>query len=232
MPRASRHDSVARMTRVEATAPATAPTAPARPGGWRRLLRWFGILCLLAASAIGGYVGWLLWGTGLETQRAQRDLRAGFEDVINTRPSSEAPTTTPLPGSAYAELRIPSIGLTFIVVEGTAYADLKKGPGHYTKTSDPWDETGRVGIAGHRTTYLHPFFDLDKVAVGDRIVLRTEFGTFTYRVTRNFVIPEAGSGRVLTQTVRPTLVLTTCNPKYSSSQRLIVTANLVSPAAA
>jgi LPXTG-site transpeptidase (sortase) family protein len=63
--------------------------------------------------------------------------------------------------------------------------------------------------------------------VGDPITLRTEYGTFDYRVTRVYVIPEAGSGVVLTQTPTPTLVLTTCNPRYSSSQRLIVTADRV-----
>jgi LPXTG-site transpeptidase (sortase) family protein len=61
--------------------------------------------------------------------------------------------------------------------------------------------------------------------VGDPITLRTEYGTFDYRVTQVFVVPEAGSGSVLQQTKQPTLVLTTCNPRYSSSERLIVTAD-------
>jgi sortase (surface protein transpeptidase) len=47
-------------------------------------------------------------------------------------------------------------------------------------------------------------------------------------VSRVFVVTSAGSGRVLAQTSRPTLVLTTCNPKYSSAERLIVTARRVS----
>ena len=84
-----------------------------------------------------------------------------------------------------------------------------------------------MGIAGHRTTYLHPFFNLDKVVAGDRITLRTEFGTFDYVVTRVFAVNEYGSGRVLEQTAEPTLVLTTCHPKYSSSERLIVEARSV-----
>jgi sortase A len=99
------------------------------------------------------------------------------------------------------------------------------GPGHYPDTADPWDVAGRVGIAGHRTTYLHPFFDLDRIRAGDEITLRTEYGTFTYRVDRDpFVVEEAGSGAVLHQTEEATLVLTTCHPKYQSPQRLIVTA--------
>jgi sortase A len=115
-----------------------------------------------------------------------------------------------------------------IVVEGTDYDDLKKGPGHYADTANPWEDGGRVGIAGHRTTYSAPFWDLQDLDVGDRIVLRTEYGTFTYEVDDSFVIPSAGSGVVLEQTRAPTLVLTTCNPRFSDAERLIVTAVRVS----
>jgi len=46
-------------------------------------------------------------------------------------------------------------------------------------------------------------------------------------VNRVFAVNEYGSGRVLEQTDEPSLVLTTCHPKYFSSQRLIVTADRV-----
>lgn len=178
----------------------------------------------MLAAGFAGYVAWLLWGTGLSTQRAQDQLRQDWQSVVNTKPPADAPKLAPL-GSRYAEIQIPSIGLDMMVVQGTDYPDLKLGPGHYVDTANPWDDTGRVGIAGHRTTYLHPFFSLDHVHTGDTITIRTEYGTFDYRVNRDpFVVPESGSGFVLDQTVQPTLVLTTCNPKYSSYQRLIVTA--------
>jgi LPXTG-site transpeptidase (sortase) family protein len=200
---------------------------PAPRVGWRGIVRWFGMLCLMGAAGAGGYLGWLLWGTGLETKRAQEALRADFVGIVDTRLPAEGDDVVRLPGQAYAQIQIPSIGVDFIVVEGTDYETLKKGAGHYPSTADPWDQTGRVGIAGHRTTYLHPFSDLDKVEVGDDIVLRTEFGTFTYQVTRNFIIPSAGSGRVLSETRQPSLVLTTCHPRFSSAERLIVTATRV-----
>jgi LPXTG-site transpeptidase (sortase) family protein len=189
-------------------------------------LRAFGFGCLMVAAGLAGYVAWLLWGTGLETARAQDELRETvaplFEDP--TPPSADERY---LPGEAYAAIEIPSIELDFIVVEGTDYVSLKKGPGHYPTSADPWEGTGRVGIAGHRTTYLHPFLNLDLVRVGDAITLHTKHGTYTYEVDRNYVLPEAGSGAALEQTSQPTLVLTTCHPKYSSRERLIVTATLV-----
>ncbi|MFN8232126.1 MAG: sortase [Actinomycetota bacterium] len=206
-----------------------APVLRPRRPWWSAALHWFGMGCLLFAAGVAGYIAWLLWGTGLETKAAQADLERGFQAVVDTRTPEQAPPAgvVPLRGSAYAELVIPRIGLDMIVVQGTDTESLKKGPGHYPDTADPWDDTGRVGIAGHRTTYLAPFNHLDAMRVGDPITLRTEYGTFDYRVSEVFVIPSEGSGVVLSQTVEPTLVLTTCHPKYSSSQRLIVTADRV-----
>jgi sortase A len=197
------------------------------PIGWRPFVRWFGIACLVAASGVGGYIGWLLWGTGLQTKEAQHTLRADFVPSIGTESLGNGQTAAPLPGDAYAEIVIPRISLDMIVVEGTDTNDLKSGPGHYSDTADPWDDHGRVGIAGHRTTYLSPFWNLQQMRVGDPITLRTVYGDFTYRVDEVFVVPSSGSGVVLDQTVRPSLVLTTCNPRFSASQRLIVTADRV-----
>jgi LPXTG-site transpeptidase (sortase) family protein len=201
----------------------------------RAVIRAFGFGCLMTAAGLAGYTAWLLWGTGLETARAQDELRTESTPLFQ-RPTPVGQEERYLPGEAYAAIVIPSIDIDFIVVQGPdddTYRSydwtetLKKGPAHYPDTADPWDRTGRVGIAGHRTTYLHPFLNLDRVRPGATIELITRHGTYTYEVDRNFVKPEAGAGVVLEQTRRPTLVLTTCNPKYSSSQRLIVTATLV-----
>jgi len=136
-----------------------------------------------------------------------------------------------VPGRAVAILVIPRIHLDMVVVEGTDTESLKKGPGHYTQTAYPWEDHGRVGIAGHRTTYGAPFWSLDRLRPGDPIILKTEYGIFRYVVTRTVITPPSGilpSGRsVLAQTERPTLVLTTCNPRFSASQRLVVFADRV-----
>ena len=204
-----------------------------RRAPWHAGLRWFGSVCLMGAAFFGGYVAWLLWGTGLETRAAQERLRTSIERSLESDRSGSGSIDAPLPGiqevegSAYAIIQIPRIGIDYVVVEGTDYTSLKKGPGHYPETADPWDKSGRVGIAGHRTTYLAPFYDLDRAGPGDDIVLLTRYGRFRYEVTRTFVIPAEGSGVVLEQTTEPTLVLTTCNPRFSSTERLIVEAVLV-----
>ena len=148
---------------------------------------------------------------------------------IDTRPPPSTATDRPiLEGHAVAEIVIPAIDLDFVVVQGTGTEALKEGPGHYVDTAMPWDDSGRVGIAGHRTTYLHPFEDLDSLQAGDEIDLRTRYGTYRYGVARVFAIPAAGSGRVLEQTSPPDLVLTTCHPEFSSAERLVVYADRTS----
>jgi sortase A len=202
--------------------------------GLRRAARILGILFILAAVAIGGYVAWTLWGTGFTTQRWQDRLRPGLERKIHAfanHPVAAPTTITPVPGQGVAIIKIPRIHLDMVVVEGTDTLALEKGPGHYTGTAYPWQNHGRVAIAGHRTTYLHPFYNLNEVKVGDPILLLTEYGTFRYQVTGSYVtLPDGilpGGQYVLDQTRAPTLALTTCNPRYSAAQRLIVLAKRV-----
>src|SRR4029450_6296908 len=177
-----------------------------------RVLRITGLVFIAAALVLVGYMWWNLWGTGFAAQRAQDDLRPRFErNVASLTPADAPDRVVKVPGDAVAIIRIPRIGVDYVVVEGTDTEALKKGPGHYTDTAYPWQDTGRVGIAGHRTTYLAPFWSLND--------LPPEYGIFAYRAARIVVPPPSGilpSGvSVLRQTVDPSLVLTTCNPRFS-----------------
>src|SRR6266545_2537432 len=116
-------------------------------------------------------------------------MRPNFEKKLGTRvPTDPTADAVRVPGSAVAILKIPRIHLDMVVVEGTDTESLKKGPGHYTETAYPWQDHGRVAIAGHRTTYLHPFYDLNEMREGDPVIMETVYGTFRYVVTRVFVI--------------------------------------------
>jgi sortase A len=193
----------------------------------RRVLRFVGQTCLTLAFILTAYIVWLLWGTGIYTASQQDALQQQLETriaVAERNPRTGEPTI--LPGRAYAILQIPSIDVDVVVVQGTDVVDLKSGPGHYRRTDDPWDQEGRVGIAGHRTTYGAPFWDLNEVRHGDDIRLETELGTFDYEVTGvREVLPTAGE--VLRPTGKPSLVLTTCTPRFSAARRLIVIATRV-----
>ena len=200
-----------------------------RPNRRGRGLRIAGIALIGVALALGGYMWWQLWGTGLTTRAEQNELRPTFEDTVATRDVDEAPSAdqvVKVPGNAVAILEIPKIDVDMVVVEGTDTESLKKGPGHYSRTAYPWEDSGRVGIAGHRTTYGAPFWSLNELREGDEIVLATEYGIFEYRVTGSRII-DPSDGSVLDPTRDPTLVLTTCNPRFSAAERLVVFADRV-----
>jgi len=121
-------------------------------------------------------------------------------------------------------IRIPSIGVDQAIVRGVGRADLRQGPGHYPGTALPGTR-GNTVISGHRTTYTRPFHDLDRLDIGDAIWVDTAEGSFKYIVEESFVVdptnvePLRGSDRAI-------LTLTTCNPKGSAAQRLVVVAAL------
>jgi sortase A len=128
------------------------------------------------------------------------------------------------PGDPLGRIEIPKIGLSSIFVEGTSTADLRKGPGHYPATPLPGLH-GTVGIAGHRTTYLAPFHDIDKLKPGDRIQLSMPYGRFVYTVERTRIVPPTAVW-VTDRVGYDRLILSACHPLYSAAQRIVVFAKL------
>ena len=111
-------------------------------------------------------------------------------------------------------------------VEGTSRDDLKKGPGHYPETPFP-GTIGNAAIAGHRTTYLHPFWAIDNLVPGDDIIIETLAGTFDYRMSEPHLIVKPTDVWVVNNTPDAELTLTACNPKGSAAQRIVIKAKLV-----
>lgn len=133
-------------------------------------------------------------------------------------------------GDALTRLRIEKLDVDVVVVEGTSASALRAGAGHYPATPLP-GEQGNVAIAGHRTTYGRPFHDLDRMAPGDRIELETPIGTDVYEVAREpFVVGSHDWQPIANTPDEHALTLTTCHPKGSARQRLIVRAELVESA--
>jgi sortase A len=201
-----------------------------------RILIGLGVLLLL-------FTAYQIWGTSVQEARTQSGLRTQLQaetnsdavrhalaeesalDKLPTGPPQIAPTTTAPPeGNPIGDIRIPVIGINQVVVEGTNTPDLRKGPGHYIGTPLP-GQAGNVAIAGHRTTYGHPFYNLDSVKVGDPIVLTTLQGIFVYDATKSFVVSPSDS-QVVDNVIANQLTLTTCNPRFSATTRLVVQATL------
>lgn len=214
-----------------------------------------GRLMITSGSVILLLVAYQLWGTNLQTNKAQNSLANEYESIVDS-PSdgttpTPAPTTTQVPplygtttlpvpspagvapaiaapanGQTFGRISIPSIGLRdFYFIEGVGVDQLKKGAGHYPGTPLPGQQ-GNSAIAGHRTTYGAPFHNIDKVRSGDMVTVETIQGKFTYEVTgQEIVSPTEVS--VLDPTPGPTLTLTACHPKFSARERIITFAKLV-----
>ena len=197
--------------------------------GMGRTLIAFGVLLFL-------FVAYQLWGTGITERREQKALRATFESqLLTTPPTLPLPAGSPAPGppapapelgDAVGLLEIPKIDVKKFVVEGVGVEDLKGGPGHYPETPMP-GEKGNAAIAGHRTTYGAPFYDLDALEPGDAIFVSTTSGRFRYDVTETRIVDPSESS-VLNPTDDDRLTLTTCHPRFSAAERMIVIARLIS----
>jgi len=156
-------------------------------------------------------------------------------------------------GDPFAVLHIPRLaggdGYERVVVEGVAQVQLAQGPGHYIDTAMPGQE-GNFAVAGHRVGRGSPFLDLDQLRPGDPVVVETAADWYVYRVLGDPATGDFGtdpSGIPGQEIVRPTdvavisptpggpadgatsgayLTLTTCHPKYSARQRLVIHARL------
>jgi sortase A len=127
-------------------------------------------------------------------------------------------------GDAVGRLKMPKLGRSYVVVEGTNTDDLRKGPGHYPKTPLP-GEGGTVGVAGHRTTYGAPFRTVDKLKPGNELIMDMPYGRFTYKVDKiQIVNPDALW--ITDKRKREMLVLSACHPLYSAAKRIVVFSHL------
>lgn len=182
------------------------------------------------------FVAYELWGTGIAEARDQSRLKDRFRKELQAPPTTipaagapAPPATVPESGDAIALIEIPKLEVNKAMVEGVGVEDLKKGPGHYPGTPMP-GQAGNSAIAGHRTTYGAPFNRLDELSPGDPIIVTTKEGKFRYEVDRQDIVSPSQVS-VLDPTPDNRLTLTTCNPKFSAAQRLIITARLSGPVA-
>ncbi|MFI8824249.1 class E sortase [Streptomyces sp. NPDC053431] len=208
----------------------------------RLVVRTLSELCVTVGALIVLFVAYLLYWTGVQADSATAGQLDTLQQEWVERPVAPAgaPRATPAPapyaaGKGFAVMYVPRLGRDWEwpVLEGTGVRTLKKGLGHYAGTAR-LGGTGNFAVAGHRRTYGDPFKDFPRLRPGDAVVLTDGTTWFTYRVDRapyrtvptdTAVIDPVprksgfdGPGRYLT--------LTTCDPEWGSSHRLVVWAHL------
>lgn len=200
-------------------------------------VRWSSNFFLLVGLAMVGV--WGFWQT--YTAIYQHQQRQKFEQLAAefraTSPAAELPTGQPLtpdpavpappprPGDVLGTIEHPSSGISAVVAEGVDDGTLRVAVGHVPTTGLP-GSTRNVGLAGHRDSF---FRGLGKIESGDRIILRTVQGTFTYEVAWHKIVKPHETW-VLADEEHPALTLVTCYPfgyVGNAPKRYIVRARLV-----
>lgn len=185
-----------------------------------------------------GYFAWQLWGTDRLNEEVQAEASAQLEETLEqSRPEPERldtgeaiveffPEDPVGVGEPFGFLTIPKIELEDVAMfEGVDRETLTSGPGHVQATPLP-GQPGNAVMSGHRTTYGRPFFDFDLLEVADEIEVETTVGTHTY-VIREIVVVAPTDVWVADSRPGGWLTLTTCEPKFSARQRLVVFAEMV-----
>ncbi|SMF63133.1 class E sortase [Streptomyces sp. Amel2xC10] len=208
----------------------------------RVIVRTFSELCVTVGAVIVLFVGYALFWTGVRADSAMDDQIHDLRDQwARQEPEpAPAPSATPRPtpyrdGRPFAIMYIPRLGFTWNkpVLEGTSTATLKKGLGHYAGTAR-LGGTGNFSVAGHRRTYGDPFKDFPRLRRGDAVVLTDGTTWFTYRIDKGPYKTVPSDIEVIDAVPRKSgytrpgryLTLTTCDPEWGHSHRLIVWAHL------
>jgi sortase A len=211
----------------------------------RRLLRASGWTFIAMGCFVLYFLVYQLVGTDLITNREQTNLQKNltkeWSGPAQTTPAKRGGVTAlPVPqapaiGHALGVIQIPKINLKKVVVQGANPEQLSLGPGHIPSTVMP-GQPGTFAVSGHRTTHGRPFYNLNELAKGDTITIVTRYAIYTYKVSR-FQVVAPTAVEVLDNVRGPggkpksQIVLTTCNPRFSAAQRLIVFGDLASSVA-
>jgi sortase A len=236
---------------------AEAPTAqrPRRSAGVV-VLRLVGWVLITAGVVVLLYLVYSLFFTNVGTNAAQADLLERWELDVGDEDDAQEPSPVVgdedadadedeesepeevATGGAVAVLQFNRPGSDeppvhadpLFVVGGVTLADLTRGPGHYPGTAMP-GEDGNFAVAGHRTTYGAPFFHLDQLTEGDEIIVTDRNRrSYTYRFVEQRIVSPGDSSVLGSDPLgngRPLLTLTTCHPRFSARERMIVFAELV-----
>jgi sortase A len=149
----------------------------------------------------------------------------------------ELPTPEPLPVDPYqhepddtaiGRIAVPRLGIDEPLHQGMSLTAINRGPSHWPGTAGP-GQMGNMVIAGHRTTYSRPFYDLDRVRAGDEMIVTFKGDTHVYQAVRTEIVDDDAVW-IADQTYEFTATTFACHPKGSARQRIVVFWQLVDDA--
>ncbi|MDO5697257.1 MAG: class E sortase [Dermatophilus congolensis] len=208
----------------------------------RRSVRLVGALLVVLGVAVGGRLAWQMWGTDLQVAREQaqvvEELEGSFSPATNGAGGEQSGVAKRAKaGGPFAVIRIPAFGSDYArpVYEGTDAPELAKGIGYVPDTAAPGG-IGNFVTAGHRVTYGKPYNRIHELRPGDRIVVETDDGTYTYSFVKFRIttaddlgvlapVPDKVGVEATAETGR-WITLIACHPQFSARERYVAFAEM------
>ena len=201
----------------------------------RTALRAFGEGCITAGAVVVLFLAYLLWGTGQQASQHQHAFASQLQREWGIhRGAGPAAKLRLVTGKPFAFIRIPRFGATwrFAIVQGTGLAQLALGPGHVPGTALP-GQIGNFAVAAHRVTAGNPFYRLNDLRRGDKVMIETAAAAYTYQVTSTeLVLPDDTAvldpvpGHPRRHPSKAIITLITCDPPWTGTHRIIVFGSL------
>jgi sortase A len=141
--------------------------------------------------------------------------------LVQALPPVVIPTSSPQQAT---RLVIPAIDVDAPIIQGDTWEQLKKGVGQHVGTSDP-GQSGNLVLSAHNDIFGEIFRYLDKLSVGDEIVIHTASRQFVYVVADSRIV-QPTDVNVMGPTQDPTVTLISCYPYLVDNRRIVVTAEL------
>ncbi len=129
-------------------------------------------------------------------------------------------------GVVVSRIRIPTIDLDETIRSGIALSVIDRGVAQWAGTSTAGGP-GNVVLAGHRTTHSAPFWDLDRLEIGDLVYVEDGSGfEVMYKVSDSFIV-ESDELWISYDVGKPIVTMFACHPRGSARYRIVVQAELI-----
>lgn len=182
---------------------------------------------LLSGSMLVLLGEWQKLAENREFGAAQVAMRQAIGVFDNEAAGASASADVPDPSRINGILDAPNIGLSVVIVDYEQYNDLETAVARM-RTSAALGQPGSSVIVGHRTGFGQPFFDLDRLKIGQEItVTLKDKSLLQYEVSRQEIVsPTSNLSEFDNNQSTSQLILVTCHPKYSTKERLVIVATL------
>jgi len=203
------------------------------------LIQVVGELLITAGAVLMLYVFWQLFVNDPVVSEVHQ--RQSQEYSIKDAPQSKefvAIKPNLRQAAVFAKLYVPKFGKDYerLIGQGTFQKVTLNvvGVGHYVYSDWPGEE-GNFAVAAHRTSHGAPFADIDRLKAGDKVWVETNDSWFTYEYRQTKIVKPSEIGVIddlpkgLTGAIAggKYMTMTSCHPKWTNQQRIIVWLELV-----